>query len=311
MEQDAHALYGVSDVAVDRHGDEELTRRAAARAYRPARVDFDDALRHDWLEFWYQPKLDLAARQFVGAEALARIRHPELGVLLPKSFLPALSDRDMDRLTEQALLTALRTWSVFADLGFNLQLAINLPLRALRDLPISRWVEANRPAASHWPGLVLELREDDVVRDLPLAQRLAVQLADAGLLISIDDFGARQMTLSAIRTPAFAEFKLDIAHVRGCAGEPAKAARCRSGIVLARRLGADVVAEGLETSADTKALLSMGCTCGQGVLIAPPLPADKFLDLLRRRSHMPNCANLPDSNPVPGEDHRSGLDTLI
>src|SRR6202521_5381595 len=99
-----------------------------------ARIEIDEALRNDWLEIWYQPKIDLKRKCLAGAEALARIRHPALGVLLPASFLPPVEEDNLVRLTEHALLATLRNWSTFDDAGFNLHLAINVPVNVLLKL---------------------------------------------------------------------------------------------------------------------------------------------------------------------------------
>src|SRR5438105_13393516 len=87
-----------------------------------------EALRENWLEIWYQPKIDLRRKCLAGAEALARIHHPTLGVLLPQTFLGDVDDGMLTRLTEHALLTTLRDWTTFDSAGFNLHLAINVPV---------------------------------------------------------------------------------------------------------------------------------------------------------------------------------------
>src|SRR5947209_3054066 len=90
-------------------------------------ISISEALQNNWLEIWYQPKIDLKRKCLAGAEALARIHHPQQGMLWPNSFLPGVDDDSLSRLAEHALLTTLRNWSVFDEAGFNLQLAINVP----------------------------------------------------------------------------------------------------------------------------------------------------------------------------------------
>src|SRR6185295_11840684 len=146
--------------------------------------------RNDWFEIWYQPKIDLKRKCLAGAEALARIRHPAFGVLLPGSFLPTADEESTMRLAEHALLSTLRTWSTFDSAGFNLHLAVNVPVNVLLKLPITTLVRENRPSADHWPGIILEVTEDQVVRDIKMAHEIAKQLRMSGISISIDDFGA-------------------------------------------------------------------------------------------------------------------------
>ena len=269
----------------------ETRSRLAARAYRPTRIEIDEALRRNWLEIWYQPKIDLQRKCLAGAEALARIRHPELGVLLPRAFIPTGSEESLAHLTEHVLLTALRDWTLFDAAGVNLHLAVNLPVEALLRLPIARLVEENRPSADNWPGLILEVTEDQIVRDLALTQQVATQLKISGVTVAIDDFGAGYSSFSSLRELVFAELKIDYGFVKNCALESANAAICQTAIDLAHRFAGAAVAEGIEESADLHALQVMGCDFGQGVLLAPPMPMDDFLDLLRQRFNRPNPAS--------------------
>src|SRR5258706_4538386 len=92
------------------------------------RIEIADALRNNWFEIWYQPKIDLKRKCLAGAEALARIRHPAFGVLLPGSFLPYASDESTLWLAEHALLQTLRNWHTSDSAGFNLHLLIHDPV---------------------------------------------------------------------------------------------------------------------------------------------------------------------------------------
>ena len=95
------------------------------------RIAIAEALRNHWFEIWYQPKIDLKRKCLAGAEALARIRHPELGVLLPGHFLPEVDEASVAELAQHALLATLCDWSMFEDAGFNLHLAVNVPVGVL------------------------------------------------------------------------------------------------------------------------------------------------------------------------------------
>src|ERR1700692_3077766 len=109
------------------------------------RIAIAEALRNHWFEICYQPKIDLKRKCLAGAEALARIRHPELGVLLPGSFLPDVDEDSIAQLAEYALIATLRNWSTFEQAGFNLHLAINVPVSVLLKMPIPKLVQENRP----------------------------------------------------------------------------------------------------------------------------------------------------------------------
>ncbi len=247
------------------------------------RIAIDEALRNQWFEIWYQPKIDLKRKCLAGAEALARIRHPQLGVLLPGSFLPDVDENSVAQLAQHALLATLSDWSTFEEAGFNLHLAINVPVGVLLKLPIPDLVDAHRPKSAAWPGLILEVTEDQIVRDIALAREIAAKLRVSGLTIAIDDFGAGYSSFSSLRDLPFAELKVDGSFVRGCSTDATNAAICQTAIDLAHQFGSAAVAEGIESQADLQALMVMGCDFGQGVLISPPMPKQRFLDLLRQR----------------------------
>jgi EAL domain-containing protein (putative c-di-GMP-specific phosphodiesterase class I) len=284
-------------------GDERRAHaEAIARANKPV-VELHEALRNNWVEIWYQPKIDLKRKCLAGAEALARIRHPALGVLLPGSFLPAVDEDGIAELTEYALISTLRSWSSFDEAGFNLHLAINVPVSALTKVPIPAVVQQFRPQAEHWPGLILEVTEDQIVRDIKLAQAVATELRISGVSIAIDDFGAGYSSFSSLRELPFAELKLDRSFVKACATDATNAAICQTAIDLAHRFGSAAVAEGIEDAADMQALVVMGCDFGQGVLIAPPMPKERFIELLRQKLSRPK----PPQPPAMSHDIRSSV----
>src|SRR5215467_8423151 len=105
-------------------GSEQDAASAAERLVDPTmaeprpRVSLGEALENDWLEIWYQPKIDLKRKCLAGAEALARIHHPQYGLLWPESFLPDVDEDSISRLTELALVATLDAWSMFEEAGF-------------------------------------------------------------------------------------------------------------------------------------------------------------------------------------------------
>ncbi len=267
--------------------DNDARRFSGHPANAAKSIAVDEALRNNWLEIWYQPKIDLKRKCLVGAEALARIRHPQEGILWPESFLPGMDDDSLALLAEHALLTTLRNWTSFSEAGFDLHLAINIPASSLAKLPIARIVSENRPQSENWPGLILEMSEDQIVREIALAQKVAGELKACGVTIAIDDFGAGYSSFSSLRDVPFAELKVHESFVKNCATDSTNAAICQTAIDLAHRFGSMAVAEGVESMTDLQALMVMGCDFGQGVLIAPPMPKERFLELLHQRTNKP------------------------
>ena len=247
------------------------------------RIEIDEALDQGWFEIWYQPKIDLRRKCLAGAEALARLRHPTLGVMPPGTFRPGIGEGSIARLTEYALVATLQNWRAFDDAGFNLSLAINVPVSVLLTLPIPALVEQYRPKSEAWPGIILEVTEDQIVRDLRLAHSIGTDLHVSGIKIAIDGFGAGYSSLSSLRELPFSELKIDRSFVRDCGTDATNAALCQTVIDLAHRFGSAAVADGVERQADLQTLIAMGCDFGQGPVIAPSMPHEEFLSLLLQR----------------------------
>lgn len=252
---------------------------AAGRDNRGAglKVSLSDALKHDRLEIWYQPKIDLLGRRVIGAEGLARVRDPDHGIALPGAFLPDATGGDLIALAECALLTALRDAAAMAAAGHSLKLAVNMPVEALISLPIAAIVRDARPKGDDWSGIVVEVTEDQIIRDIPLAHEIAVQLRIHRIGLSLDDFGSGYSSLARIKELPFEELKLDRSFVTGCSLDDGDAMLCRTAIELAHRFGSLAVAEGIETSADLKTIRRLGCDLAQGFLFAEAMPRDRLL----------------------------------
>jgi EAL domain-containing protein (putative c-di-GMP-specific phosphodiesterase class I) len=248
------------------------------------RVAIAEALRNRWCEIWYQPKIDLKRKCLAGAEALARIRHPEFGALQPGEFIPEVDEASVAALAEFALLATLSDWAMFEAASFNLHLAVNVPVSVLLRLPVAALIDEHRPKSERWPGLILEVTEDQIVRDMAQAKKIAEALHGSGITFAIDDFGGGYSSFSSLRDLPFAEIKLDCGFVKGCATDAHNAAICQTAIDLAHRFGGAAVGEGIESVTDLQALMVMGCDFGQGALIAPPLPKEDFLALLQQRN---------------------------
>ena len=247
------------------------------------KVTIADALQQGWLEVWYQPKIDLRARVFAGAEGYVRARHPEHGVLPPENLFSGASAADMLGLTRHVMTTALRDWSVFASVGLPIRFSINVPMRALEKLDIADIVTQHRSKSGNWPGLVLEINEDELIQDLQLAQKVEKELRPFGISLAVDDFGRAYSTIAQLKDVPFSELKIDRSFVANCNTDRTNAGLCQTIIELAHRLGAKAVAEGVETAAELRTLHMMGCDLGQGYLFARPMPRDHFLRLLRER----------------------------
>jgi EAL domain-containing protein (putative c-di-GMP-specific phosphodiesterase class I) len=258
------------------------------------RLDLDEALNNKWIEFWYQPKIDLRKKQLAGAEAYARARHPQHGIVLPSAFMPGASEATIIKLSEQALASALKAGLNFSKLGISLRLSVNIPLAALVKLSVEDIVKAHRPQADKWPGLIIDVPEEEIVTELALADEIAKKLERHNVQLAIDDFGRGTSSLARLGELPFAELKLNRSFVADCGTDKVNAPLCKTAIDLAHNFGRVAVATGIEKAADAMALVSMGCDFGQGFLLGQPMPEERFVSLLRQRAATQG-RDLPDA----------------
>jgi diguanylate cyclase (GGDEF)-like protein len=228
----------------------------------------------------YQPKLDLASGRIVGAEALLRWQHPERGLVPPGRFIPFAERTGFIReITPWLLGEVAAQTAAWRAQGLDLVVSANLSARDLldpglvvrvRDLVVSHDLP---PAA-----LCLEITESALMEDPALAQAHLQQLADFGVKLSIDDYGAGQASLAYVKSLPVHEIKIDQSFIRSLADSPKDVAIVRSTIALGHALDFAVVAEGIETEADLAWLRENGCDIGQGYFIARPMAAAAFGD---------------------------------
>ena len=248
-------------------------------------VSLDEVMRSGWLEFWYQPKIALARKQIVGIEALARVRHPQRGVLSPGSFLKGAETRVLNTLNERALVSALRTATKIAKMKVvSPRPSVNVSLEALDAIPVRDIIQHHRAGVKNWPGLLFDVTEEQIVRDIPFIRNMISGLADVGVNLAIDDFGSGRLSLPQLRELPFAELKLNRRFVADCGTNPTKAMICKNVIDLVHSIGNVVVAVGVERVDDLYALQRMGCDIGQGFLFGAPMPNELFLSTLQERA---------------------------
>jgi EAL domain-containing protein (putative c-di-GMP-specific phosphodiesterase class I) len=247
------------------------------------KVTLADVLRRDWLELWYQPKIDLRTRRLVGAEGLVRARRPDGGLISPGQFLPGAKESDMLALTERVIITALRDFEDCAALGASVKLSVNVPVSAFVKLPIAQLLREERPVTATWPGLILEVTEDEAVNDLKIANDVADELRALNCTLALDDFGAGYSSLARLRQLPFSELKIDRSYVTNCHADKVNAGLCETIVELAKRFELKTVAEGIESMHESHKLQGIGCDIGQGYLFAKPMPKERFLGALGKR----------------------------
>jgi EAL domain-containing protein (putative c-di-GMP-specific phosphodiesterase class I) len=243
-----------------------------------------DALRNNWLEVWYQPVIDLKSMTVFGAEALVRARHPYYGVIAPANLLPPAGHSAYEPLSKFVLGQAMADWRRFVDQGLRLRLAVNVPVSVIHTPDFIGLIRSILPTDASFPGLTIEITEDEIIRDPKWAREIAIQLMLYNVGISIDDFGSAYASLSRLNELPVVEVKIDRSFVAGCSSDRHKRGLCQTVVELAHRFGATACAEGVDTPEDLRELIEMGCDTAQGFLFAEPMPADKLAATLLARS---------------------------
>jgi EAL domain-containing protein (putative c-di-GMP-specific phosphodiesterase class I) len=200
------------------------------------------------------------------------------GILGPISFLPGAPEAALRRLTEFVVRKAFLDWRVMERAGSNLHLSVNSPVKSLTGTGLAELVREARPREEAWPGLVIEVTEDEAVEEFDAVAEAAVQLRIYGITLAIDDFGSGYSSFARLKQLPFSEIKLDRSFVQNCANDSVNASICQSIVDLARASGAICVAEGIESDADRAALIRMGCNIGQGYYFGRPMSVGQLIE---------------------------------
>jgi len=242
------------------------------------------ALGAGWLELWYQPKIGSQTLDLRGAEALIRMRHPQLGIVQPAFFMPRLEARLLPALSQFVIARALADWRYFLAEQRPLDLAINLPIAFLDDPASFDYLCRQLPDDPAFEGLILEVDGSEITRDLSAAREFAKQARLRKVAISVDRLGGEWTALLQLRDFPFVEIKVEPELVAGCAHDRAKRTLCRHIVDAANQFGARTVAVGVENYADFRTARELGFDLIQGFLFARPMGVQTFMRTVGRDS---------------------------
>src|SRR5581483_4367460 len=265
-------------------------------------IDLAHALRAGWVEFAYQPKIELQQRCVVGIEMLVRVRHPFHGVLGGSVVLPGADDRAIAQLTIFAMRCALQAGSVLGLEGVRLPITVNVPANAVMPHSLGSLLPASDRAAD-WPGLILDVCKRDILANHAHFARIRPELEAMRLRIAADDFcgnlrmlmrqtnpealfdemEAMSHHLNKLKELSLAEIKLDRELIGGCSEDKSRTTLCELIIELIHQLGAKAVAIGVEKHADVAILREIGCDIGQGHVFSEPVALEQLVMLFKNR----------------------------
>jgi EAL domain-containing protein (putative c-di-GMP-specific phosphodiesterase class I) len=223
----------------------------------------------------YQPKVRLSDRRTIGVEALARWRHPELGLILPDRFIPMAEESGLiEPLTEWVVATAVAQWKAWKRMGVDLNIAVNVSAHNLAriDFPdrVSELCEAEEAPLSALTFELTESATQSVVNLLDILTRLRLK----GAHVSLDDFGTGYSSLAQLHRLPFSEMKIDRSFVSTADTKKDSQVIAKAVVDLGHNLGLGVVAEGVESARVLDMLGDFGCDLAQGYYIARPTAPD-------------------------------------
>jgi EAL domain-containing protein (putative c-di-GMP-specific phosphodiesterase class I) len=264
--------------------DDVLDRGARDRL--ALRMDLREAFEANQFELHFQPQTALADGAPVGAEALLRWRHPARGLLTPFAFLDVLLESSFEEpLVDWLVHAVCRQMAAWQRASVPVaRISLNLSARQLLSGGlvdnILRIAEAHGVA----PGMLeIEVTEDSLVTDIDKATVALAELRQAGISTSLDDFGSGYSSFGYLVRLPIDTLKIDKSFVQALADSDKAAAVIRGIVALARSLGMQTIAEGVETEAQLAEVKDAGCDVVQGYLISRPLDAAAFATFMLRR----------------------------
>ncbi|MCB9654467.1 MAG: EAL domain-containing protein [Deltaproteobacteria bacterium] len=273
------AMYAAKQAGGDRCEifDAEDHRRSRTHKERLQRIR--DGLLSQEFELHYQPKVDMVRGTVLGVEALLRWQHPTEGLLAPGSFMPSVENTDLaleiDRWVIERSLAQMSTWRAA---GLDISVSVNLSARQLQQLD---FITQLRDLLTRYPEVPRARLEFEVLETTSIEAGPALALfvegcKRLGIRFAIDDFGTGYSSLSYLRTLPAHQLKIDRTFVRDMLTNRGAMALVMGVIGLARAFAIEVIAEGVETTAQGVRLIELGCPWAQGYSIARPMTADKL-----------------------------------
>ncbi|MDI1246852.1 MAG: EAL domain-containing protein [Rhodoferax sp.] len=275
------AMYLAKDAGKNRYHLFDVAQDAAIQTQHDSLEQIRLALDHKEFVLFYQPKVNLRTGAVVGAEALIRWQHPERDLLAPSLFLHIIEDDPLNvELGEWVITSALSQMGHWKTGGLDIPVSVNISARQLQDPNFTARLSAlllEHPDVE--PNcLELEVLETSALADIVHVSQIMRACQALGVHFSLDDFGTGYSSLTYLRRLPAEVLKIDQSFVCDMLQDPDDLAIVQGVVGLASAFHRGVIAEGVETAAHGKLLLSIGCELAQGYGIDKPMPAADFPD---------------------------------
>ncbi len=258
---------------------------AAARRHFIIETELRRAIERDALSMAFQPLMSLRTGKVVGFEALARWKHPVMGVISPDEFIEVAEESGLivplGRWALDNALKTLRVWDLAAGSRLPVSMAVNLSAIQIARDDVAQFVEAGlRDHGIQGSRLTIELTESAIIADPDRAERTLSALKRCDAMVAMDDFGTGFSNLAALQRLPIDMLKIDRSFITGMIGDSDKVAIVRAILSLAEALGMSTTAEGIETPELADTLSGLGCVTGQGFLYSEPMTADQAFNFV-------------------------------
>jgi EAL domain-containing protein (putative c-di-GMP-specific phosphodiesterase class I) len=232
------------------------------------------AVEREELVLHYQPLVALASGEIVGAEALLRWRDGERGVVMPNEFIP-LAERTglIAPISDWVIEEACRQGAVWRESGLDIYVSVNLPAIFWRPTAMRKVLETIESFGLAADRMMVEITESTVMADALRSEPIIAELHERGLKLAIDDFGTGHSSLSRLNQMLVTTIKIDRSFVADLPVDRSAKVLVATIIQLAKNLGLQPLAEGIETEAQRAFLIEHGCPWGQGFLFSKAVPA--------------------------------------
>jgi diguanylate cyclase (GGDEF)-like protein/PAS domain S-box-containing protein len=255
--------------------------------------DLRRALARNEFRVFYQPIVAIADGHIAGFEALVRWQHPERGLLMPGDFISVAEEMgaiiQLDRWVAEEACKQLRVWHQKFRAHSRATMSVNLSTTQLMRPDVVAGIDLIlRNSGLYGQSLKLEVTESVLMENAQYASAVLEQLRALSIAISIDDFGTGYSSLAYLRRFEIDTLKIDYSFVSRMLEDEESSEIVRTIITLAKNLGKDTVAEGVQTRSQFEALVELHVNMVQGYFIAPPLPKEVAESLLERTAGHPN-----------------------
>jgi diguanylate cyclase (GGDEF)-like protein len=243
--------------------------------------DLKAAVRDRKLTVHYQPKVECRSGRIRGVEALVRWQHPEQGFISPSAFLPIAEEIGLiGEIDQFVICRAIEEVGALNQGGMDLQLSVNVTAIEIEDAEFLQKIALALGRTEFPPSrLEIEITESDALQNPDVVRRRVANLRRMGVRLAIDDFGAGYSNLATLARLPIDTLKLDRALVAGVGADPDKQSIVRVALGLARELGLDSVAEGVETVDEFNFVVNEGATMVQGYFCSPPVALPDLIAL--------------------------------